>query len=106
MPWIARYLPEETNDETKLQHAADILDNSRGFLKKSARKHVITRSIMRYGPRRIAVLLGIFALVVLSSFTIRNYFRKQNGYVLKGIHAQSIRLAADPKVDRFGKSLL
>jgi len=104
--WIARYLPEEANNETKLQHATEILDNSRGFLKKSAAKHVITRSIMRYGPRRIAVLLGILALVVLSSFTIRNYFRKQNGYVLKGIHAQSMQLAADPKVDRLGKSLL
>ncbi len=104
--WIARYLPEETNNETKRQHAAEILDNSREFLKKSARKHVITRSIMRYGPKRIALLLGIIALVTLSSFTIRNYFRKQNSYVLKGIHAQTMQLAGDPKVDRLSKSFL
>jgi energy-coupling factor transporter ATP-binding protein EcfA2 len=104
--WIARYLPEEANNETKLQHATGILDNARGFLKKSARKHVITRSIMRYGPKRIAALLGIIALVVLTSFTVRNYFRKQNGYVLKGIHNQTMLLAGDPKVDRLSKSFL
>ena len=104
--WIARYLPEETNNETKLQHASEILDNSRSFLKKSAGKHVITRSIIRYGPKRIAVLLGIIALITLSSFTIRNYFRKQNDYVLKGIHAQTMKLVGDPKVDRLSKSFL
>ena len=97
--WIARYLPEETNNETKRQHAAEILDNSREFLKKSARKHVITRSIMRYGPKRIAILLGIIALVTLSSFTIRNYFRKQNSYVLNSMHEQAMKLAASPKTD-------
>ncbi|HEY2648373.1 MAG TPA: hypothetical protein VGI38_04240, partial [Puia sp.] len=104
--WIARYLPEETNSETKLQHAGEILNNSRAFLKKSAAKHVITRSIMRYGPKRIAVLLGILALVVLSSFTIRGYFRKQNSYVLNSIHEQTMKLAANPKTDHASISYL
>jgi energy-coupling factor transporter ATP-binding protein EcfA2 len=104
--WIARYLPEETNNESKLQHATEILDNSRSFLKKSAGKHVITRSIMRYGPRRIAILMGIIALVMLSSFTIRNYFRKQNSYVLNSIHEQAIKLAANPKTDQLSISYL
>ena len=54
---------------------------------------------MRYGPKRIAMLLGLLALVVLSSFTIRNYFRKQNDYVLNSIHEQALKLAASPKTD-------
>ncbi|MEJ0081742.1 MAG: hypothetical protein WDM78_12535 [Puia sp.] len=95
--WIARYLPEETNNETKLRHATEILDNSRSFLKKSAGKHVITRSIMRYGPKRIAILLGIIALITLSSFTIRNYFRKQNSYVLNSIHEQALKAGGQSK---------
>ena len=63
--WIARYLPEETNNETKLDNAVVILNHSREFIKRSARKHVVTRTIMRYGPKRIAAVIGIIALLVL-----------------------------------------
>jgi energy-coupling factor transporter ATP-binding protein EcfA2 len=104
--WIARYLPEDINNETRLNNANKILDNSREFIKKSSDRHLITRTIMRYGPRRIALLLGLLALIVLSSFTIRDYFRKQNSYVLDSIHQQAMRMAANPKVNPLSKSLL
>ena len=61
---------------------------------------------MRYGPKRIAIFLGIIALITLSSFTIRNYFRKQNGYVLNSIHEQAMKLAANPKTDQLNISYL
>jgi hypothetical protein len=104
--WIARYLPEETNNEARQDNAVVILNNSREFIRRSARKHVITRTIMRYGPKRIGAVLGIIALVVLSSFTIRNYFQKQNGYVLDKMRSQILKLAADPKVPKLSKSLM
>jgi len=104
--WIARYLPEETNNETKLDNAVVILNHSREFIKKSATKHVVTRTVMRYGPKRIAAVIGIVALLVLSSFTIRNYFQKQNVYVLDNIFRQSLKLSADPRVAKLSKSVM
>ena len=76
----------------------EILNNAREFLKRSARKHIVTRTVMRYGPKRIAAALGILALLTLSSFVISNYFKKQNGYVMNSIHKQTLKLVDNPKV--------
>jgi energy-coupling factor transporter ATP-binding protein EcfA2 len=96
--WIARYLPEETSQEEKLKKSKEILGNAQEFIGRSADKHIITRTIMRYGPKRIAAVLGVVALITLSSFAVRNYFSKQNESVLKSMKAQAMQLAADPKV--------
>jgi len=91
--WIARYLPEDIVQEKKLKRSKIILANAQEFLKNSARKHTVTRTIMRYGPKRIAAVLGILAILVLSSFAVRNYFRQQNEYVLATIKKQTFELA-------------
>ena len=96
--WIARYLPEETSKEVKLEKANKILGNAREFLKKSADKHVVTRTVMRYGPKRIAAAIGLLAILTLTSFAVRDYFNKQNAAVLKSMHAQTLKFAANPKV--------
>jgi energy-coupling factor transporter ATP-binding protein EcfA2 len=96
--WIARYLPEEIEEDKKLSNAKQVLSNAQEFLAKSAKKHVITRTIMRYGAKRIAAALAIIAVVVLSSFGIRDYFRKQNDSVLKSIKEQTFELANVPKL--------
>jgi energy-coupling factor transporter ATP-binding protein EcfA2 len=96
--WIARYLPEETSKESKLSRSTEILGNAQEFLNRSANKHVITRTVMRYGPKRIVAALGILALITLSSFAVKNYFDKQNSAVLNSIYQQSLKLTDDPKV--------
>ena len=96
--WIARYLPEDIEGDKKLSHAKGILNHSQEFIKRSAKKHVITRTIMRYGAKRIAAVLGIIALITLSSFAIRNYFLRQNSYVLKTIKSESFKLANESKL--------
>jgi energy-coupling factor transporter ATP-binding protein EcfA2 len=101
--WIARYLPDGTGSESRIQNARVILSNSNEFLKRSASKHLITRTMMRYGPRRIAAIIGIVALVVLSSFAIRDHYKKQNGYLLGSIHGQVMNLTIDPKVNLVSK---
>ncbi|MBY0433418.1 MAG: ATP-binding protein, partial [Cyclobacteriaceae bacterium] len=95
--WIARYLPEDIDQNSKLTRAKQVLDNSQEFLQRSARKHAITRTVMRYGPGRIAAALAVVAALVLSSFAVRDYYRTQNDYVLKSIHNETLRLAANPK---------
>lgn len=96
--WIARYMPEEIEEDKKLANAKLVLSNAKEFLKRSAGKHVVTRTVMRFGPKRIAAALGIIAVIILSSFGIRDYFRKQNDNVLKSIKAKSFELANEPKL--------
>jgi hypothetical protein len=96
--WIARYLPEEIEQDKKLSKAKQVLDNSKEFLQRSASKHVVTRTIMRYGPKRIAAVLGLIAIILLSSFVVRNYFRKQNDYVFKNIKQSSFEIVNQPKL--------
>jgi len=96
--WVARYLPEELDQEKKFLKAKQVLDNAEDFLRRSARKHVVTRTVMRYGAKRIAAVLGLVALLTLSSFAVRDYFRKQNDYVLKTIKEQTLQLANTPRL--------
>lgn len=96
--WIARYLPEDIAQNKKLSQARLVLGNAQEFLQRSARKHAVTRTVMRYGARRITAVLGVLVILTLSSFAVRDYFRRQNDYVLKSIHEQTLVLAANPKV--------
>ena len=96
--WIARYLPEEIEQDKNFSNATAVLSNAKEFLKRSAEKHVVTRTIIRFGPKRIAAALGIIAVIILSSFGIRDYFRKQNDNVLKSIKAKTFELANTPKL--------
>jgi hypothetical protein len=104
--WIARYLPEDINQARKQEKAEIILRNTQEFLRQSARKHVVTRTVVRYGPRKIAAVLAIIALFTLSSFVLRNYFQQQSGYVLENVKDQSLQLMNSKKVDSYLKSML
>lgn len=96
--WIARYLPEDIVQEKKLNRAKLVLANAQEFLMRSARKHTVTRTIMRYGPRRIAAALGVIIVIALSSFVVRDYFRQQNDYVLNVMKEQTFELANAKKL--------
>ena len=96
--WVSRYLPEEFDQDKKLSKAKNILKNSEEFLSKSAKKHVVTRTVMRYGAKRIGIAVAMIAFLVFSSFAIRQYLRQQNSYILNSIKAESIKLVNSPKV--------
>jgi energy-coupling factor transporter ATP-binding protein EcfA2 len=95
--WIARYLDDEKTDE-KYKKSEVTLNNANEFLKRSARKHIVTRTVMRYGARRIAATLALIAFIVFSSFMVKNYLERQNASVLKSIKAETLSLASNPKV--------
>ena len=104
--WIARYLPEELDQQKKLSKAKSILSNAKEFLKRSARKHVVTRTIMHYGPRRIGLAMALIAFLVFSSFSVSQYLRQQNSYILNSIQTESIKLVNSPKVAFENKAIL
>lgn len=104
--WIARYLPEDIEQERKLTKAKQVLSNSQEFLKRSARKHALTRTFIRYGTKRIAAILGIAAILILSSFAVRDYLHKQNSFVLESIKEETLGLANNKKVSYSDKIAL
>jgi energy-coupling factor transporter ATP-binding protein EcfA2 len=104
--WIARYLPDEASQEEKLGKARAIRDNARQFLKQSARKHAVTRTIMQYGPGRLAAGLAIIALITLSSFALHNYWQRQNDQILDRIEAETYTIANSKNADFYFKSSL
>ena len=100
--WIARYLDNNEKDENQ-KKAEEILGNSNEFIARSASKHVVTRTVMRYGPKKIAAVFGLIAILVLSSFMVKNYVERQNTFVLDEIVKQSIDLAGNKKVEQGNK---
>ncbi|MEO5581817.1 MAG: hypothetical protein ABIR66_03935 [Saprospiraceae bacterium] len=96
--WIARYLPEEDNEGNKIAKAEIIQNNSNEFLRRSAKKHLITRTVMKLGPKRIAAVLAVLVILVLSSFGISNYIKRQNESVLKSIKKETLEFANDSKL--------
>jgi len=99
--WIGRYLGEELDHEQRQLKATTILNNAQEFLQRSARKHAVTRMVMKYGPRKIAAAFGLIALITLSSFVLKTYLDRRNATVLEKTKERSIGLINNPKL-RFG----
>jgi hypothetical protein len=97
--WIARYLGEELDHEQRQAKATSILKNANEFLQRSARKHAVTRTVMKYGPRKIAAVFAILAFIGLSSFAFKTYLDRQNVSVLEDIRQQSFSLINNVKVN-------
>lgn len=96
--WIARYLSDDVNPAEKISNAAAVLDSSREFIRLSARKHLVTRTVVRYGAKRIAAVMAVLALVVFGSFATIGFFKRQNSYVLNQITKDVGRLASSGKI--------
>ena len=89
--WIARYL-KINKDEDNLVEATKILKETNEFLRKSSNKHIVTRTIIKYGPQKIGVFISILLTIVLSSFYYVDALKKQNERVLEEIKSQSADL--------------
>ena len=99
--WIARYSTANVSREDKIEKAATILENSTEFLRQSNRKHIVTRMVLRYGPKKIGIALGIVALLIVGSLALRGVYLRQNSYVLEAMKAESIQIGNNPKNNLF-----
>ncbi len=103
--WIKRYA-EIQEDPVKAQHDAEqVLADVREFLKRSARKVLVTRAFMKYGTQRIATGLAIIILVVLSGFYWYDAEQKKNERVIAQIVDQAKPLLKSQEVQNFAKSV-
>ena len=73
-----RYAEAREDAGAARKHAEETLADIRSFIRRSARKEMITRSFMKYGPRRIASLFAVVVMLVLSGFYGYNADQKKN----------------------------
>ncbi len=96
--WIKRY-SEISEDQTKATtEAKNILTDIREFIKRSAKKVAFTRAFMKYGPKRIATILAIASMIVLSGFYWYDAEQKQNSNVIKKVRSEGLTLMKSKEV--------
>jgi energy-coupling factor transporter ATP-binding protein EcfA2 len=103
--WIKRYSEIQEDPQQALKDAHITLDHIREFLKQSARKVTVTRAFMKYGPQRIATVLAMIIMLVLSGFYWYDAEQKQNDQVLKKVRTQTITLLSSKEVDNGTKAI-
>lgn len=80
--WIHRYEGNNGIWLDTLAEAGELLDKAHEFLKKSNRKVLIARTFMKYGANRIAAILAIVVVFLLSGFYFYDAETKRNTYVI------------------------
>ncbi len=102
--WINRYNAQAGDGQERIQQSRLTLDESRGYLKTSARRLFIARSFMKHGARKITLTAG--ALVVLISFVFAGYswWTHRNDVVLDNIVKDGKQLLLAREADNVMKA--
>ena len=100
--WIRRYA-EIKEDSTR--EAEQVLTDIREFIKRSARKVAISRAFMKYGPQRIAVVLAIAVMLVLTGYYWYDAEQKQPRSVLSRTHSETQKLLKSTEVGLDAKAI-
>lgn len=103
--WIMRYAEDREDLATAEKHATIILADIREFINRSARKEFVTRSFMKYGPRRIASLFAVLVMSVLICFYWVNANQKKNEHVIQRVKIESAGLLSSTEVDEADKAI-
>lgn len=90
--WLARYDQRELSKMHKLEDAEETLANAHQFLKRSARRLFLSRTIIKYGADKIIASFGILLLVISCTYFYFDYRKKQNSAVIETIQKSSLDL--------------
>ncbi|MES2837492.1 MAG: ATP-binding protein [Bacteroidota bacterium] len=96
--WLARYDDGEISKEQKIADAEIVLSNAILFLKRSARRLFVTRTIMKYGADKIIAAFGILSLVFSCTYFYFDFRTKQNDYILEDIQQKSHELLSSKNI--------
>ncbi len=97
--WIRRYAEIREDPEQADREADMVLSDTKEFLKKSARKEVITRTFIKYGPQRIATIAAILIMLVLTGFYWYDADQKKNVNVINRVRSESKTLLKSQEVN-------
>lgn len=96
--WIRRYSEIHEDEKRATAEAEGILADVRDFIKRSARKVAVTRAFMKYGPQKIAIVVAIAAMLILSGFYWYDAEQKQNKRVIEKVRAETLALMKSKEV--------
>jgi len=102
--WFARYDEREMPVEEKLKDAEETLNNAKEFIKRSARKLFVSRTVMKYGANRIAAAFAILALLITCTYYYYDYYIKWNDYVIEDIIQKGTTLLTSNKIKTKNKA--
>jgi energy-coupling factor transporter ATP-binding protein EcfA2 len=103
--WIRRYSEIHEDEKKATSEAEGILSDVREFIKRSAGKVAITRAFMKYGPQKIATVVAIAAMLILSGFYWYDAEQKQNDRVIKKVRSEMLGLMKSKEVGSNIKAL-
>jgi energy-coupling factor transporter ATP-binding protein EcfA2 len=90
--WLARYDDRDVNKNKKLEDAEKTLANAQQFIKRSARRLFINRTVIKYGADKIIAVLGAFLLLGGCTYFYFDFRKKQNDYVVNDLQQKSKEL--------------
>ena len=90
--WLARYDERDVNQGKKLQDAEITLNNAKQFIKRSARRLFINRTVIKYGADKIIAVFGILLMVFGCTYFYFDFRKKQNDYVIIDLQEKSKEL--------------
>ena len=96
--WIRRYSEIHEDEKKATAEAEGILADVREFIKRSAGKVAVTRAFMKYGPQKIATVVAIAAMLILSGFYWYDAEQKQNNRVIEKVRAEALSLMKSKEV--------
>ena len=96
--WIKRYSEIQEDQAKATADAVGVLADVREFIKRSAKKVAITRAFMKYGPQKIAIVVAIAVMLILSGFYWYDAEQKQNNRVIEKVRAESLLLMKSKEV--------
>src|SRR5687767_10698012 len=102
--WIKRYSEIKVDKKKAITDAEGILADIREFIKRSASKVVVPRAFMKYGPQRIATVVAIVAMLILSGFYWIDAEQKQNNRVIEKVRGESFSLMKSKEISSEAKA--
>lgn len=96
--WLLKYDDRDLPYETKLKEADDLLKNAKEFIKKSSRKLFVSKTILKYGAKRVAYVISAIMVVISCWYLYGDYNYKTNENVLARGEEKGLELIKSPKV--------
>jgi len=97
--WLARYDESDRTKEEKLADAERVLKDAEQFIHRSARNLFFSRTVLKYGARKIMAIIGISLLVLSCTYYYFDYLSKQNDCVIQDVEDRCLELLASNKVE-------
>nr|MCU0357183.1 ATP-binding protein [Cyclobacteriaceae bacterium] len=103
--WLRRYSDIQDDKQQATIESKETLGDIQSFLKQSARKVIVTRAFMKYGPQRIATVLAVIIMLVLSGFYWYDAEQKKNERVIERIRSEAMQLIKSEEVGIQNKAI-